>query len=125
MDSLETFVMEDTSKAYANPLSWSDPDPNSVVPETSPNPDGSVTPEPAAKKSESTDEKALDRWFLEQRGDKRVPKRLDVANELLVTSGGPLKMTGNITLINERRQRDPRQQSQPVSVRFVKKQAIL
>jgi CDGSH-type Zn-finger protein len=93
--------MEDSSKAYAKPLSWSDPDQLSVDPEKAPNLDGSTVPESGAKKSESTDEKALDRWFLEQRGDKRVPKRLDVANEVLVTSGGPIKMTGNITLINE------------------------
>jgi len=93
--------MEDSTKAYAKPLNWSDPDQLPVDPETSPNLDDPAVPEPAAKKSESTDEKALDRWFLEQKGDKRVPKRLDVPNELLVTSGGPLKMTGNITLINE------------------------
>lgn len=49
----------------------------------------------------STDEKARDRWFLEQKGNKRVPKRLNVPNEALVSSGGPLKITGNITLIDE------------------------
>lgn len=49
----------------------------------------------------STGEKKLDRWFLEQKGEKRVPKRLEVPNEVLVTSAGPLKMTGNITLIDE------------------------
>ena len=48
-----------------------------------------------------TDEKALDRWFREQRGTKRVPKRLELPNEALVTSGGPIKITGNITLISE------------------------
>ena len=48
-----------------------------------------------------TDEKALDRWFREQRGGKRVPKRLEVPNEAMVTSGGPLKITGNLTLIGE------------------------
>jgi CDGSH-type Zn-finger protein len=93
--------MEDTAKAYAKPLSWSDPDQLFVDPGKAPNLDGSTVPESRAKESESTDDKALDRWFLEQRGNKRVPKRLDVANEVLVTSGGPLKMTGNITLINE------------------------
>lgn len=50
---------------------------------------------------ESTGEKAIDRWFLEQRGAKRVPKKLKLPNELLVTNGGPLKMTGNITMIDE------------------------
>jgi CDGSH-type Zn-finger protein len=93
--------MDDASKAYAKPLSWSDPDQCFSNPEPSPNLDSPTVPEPTAKKPESTDEKAIDRWFLEQRGSKRVPKRLEVANDLLVTSGGPLRMTGNITLINE------------------------
>jgi len=57
--------------------------------------------EQAAPATESTGEKAIDRWFLEQRGAKRVPKKLNLPNELLVTNGGPLKMTGNITLIDE------------------------
>ena len=92
--------MDDASKAYAKPLSWSDSD-YEYNPEPGPNLDIPGAPEPAVKKHESTGDKALDRWFLEQRGNKRVPKRLDVANELLVTSGGPLKMTGNITLIDE------------------------
>ena len=93
--------MDDATKAYAKPLSWSDPDHNSTDPEFNPDLDSSTVPEPEAKKPESSDEKTLDRWFLEQRGKKRVLKRLNIANELLVTSGGPLKMTGNITLINE------------------------
>ena len=93
--------MEDATKAYMKPLSWPDSDPLETKPESSPDLDRPTVPEPEAEKPESTDEKALDRWFLEQRGNKRVPKRLDVANELLVISGGPLKMTGNITLINE------------------------
>lgn len=90
--------MDDASKAYAKPLSWAGSDQHELNPESSPNLDSPTVPEPA---HESIDEKALDRWFLEQRGTKRVPKRLDVANELLVTSGGPLKLTGNITLISE------------------------
>lgn len=89
--------MEDALKVYAKPREWieSDPQPDSTI--TNPKWD-----KPAALvEQESTDEKALDRWFREQRGTKRVPKRLDLANELLVTNGGPLKMTGNITLIAE------------------------
>ena len=93
--------MDDASKAYAQNLNWSEPDQYEVDPQSSPNLDPTSVPEPVAKTPESTGEKALDRWFVQQRGDKRVPKRLDVANELLVTAGGPLKMTGNITLINE------------------------
>ena len=101
MDFLEIIVMDDAHKAYARPLSWSDPDDYLVSPKPSPLPDSSTVPETEAERPESTDEIAIDRWFLEQRGSKRVPKRLNVANELLVTTGGPLKMTGNITLIDE------------------------
>jgi CDGSH-type Zn-finger protein len=101
MEFLEVVVMEDATKAYMKPLSWPNSDPLENSPESNPDLDSPTVPETEAEKPESTDEKALDRWFLEQRGNKRVPKRLDVANELLVTSGGPLKMTGNITLINE------------------------
>ena len=93
--------MEDASKAYAKPLDWSHSDQQPLKPDSNLNPDTNAVPEPAAKTHESTDEKAIDRWFLEQRGNKRVPKRLDVANELHVTTGGPLKMTGNITIISE------------------------
>lgn len=63
--------------------------------------DDSATPDFAGKDTTPTDQKALDRWFLEQRGGQRVPKRLEVPNEALVTSGGPLKITGNLTLISE------------------------
>ena len=93
--------MDDATKAYAKPLSWSEPDQYSSSPESSPDLDDFTVPEPLAKKPESTKEKSLDRWFQEQQGTKRVPKRMDVANELLVSNGGPLKMTGNIRLINE------------------------
>ncbi len=101
MDFLENNGMDVSTKAYAKSLDWSESDQLSTNPDSSPNLDSPAVSEPVAKKSESTDEKSLDRWFLEQRGNKRVPKRLDVANELLVTSGGQLKLTGNITLINE------------------------
>lgn len=90
--------MDDASKAFAKPLSWADPDQIAGERNFNPSLDNFTVPEPTP---ESTGEKKLDRWFLEQRGNKRVPKRLDVANELLVTTGGPLKLTGNITLINE------------------------
>ena len=49
----------------------------------------------------NTGEKAIDRWFHEQRGNKTVPKKLELPNEVLVVNGGPLKMIGNITLIDE------------------------
>ena len=93
--------MDDASTAYAKKIDWSDSDLNSFDPETSPNPEVPAVPVPARKTRKSSSKKALDSWFKEQRGNKRVPKRLDLPNELLVTNGGPLKMTGNITLIDE------------------------
>lgn len=67
--------------------------------------DPATTDESADTKSvgdaRSTGEKALDRWFLEERGGRKVPKRLELPNEALITSGGPIRMTGNITLIDE------------------------
>lgn len=88
--------MEDTPKAMARPLyspTW-DPgqEPSSPLGEVTP---ADTTPEIPV------DEKAHDRWFLEQRGNKKVPKRLDIPNEVQVTAAGPLKVTGNITLIEE------------------------
>jgi len=89
--------MEDALKVFAKPREWSKPDSESDDANTSPQGE-----QPAAPvEQESTDEKALDRWFREQRGSKRVPKRLKLANELLVVNGGPLQMSGNITLIAE------------------------
>jgi len=93
--------MVDTPKAFARTLSWPDPEKTPVDPKTNPDSNPSTLPEAGSEKPVPTDEKALDRWFLEQRGGKRVPKRLKISNETLVSSGGPLKMTGNITLIHE------------------------
>ncbi len=93
--------MDDALKAYAKPLEWSEPNPQSESTFTNPERDQTAIPEQDLEKQESTDEKALDRWFREQRGNKRVPRRLGLPNELLVCNGGPFKMTGNINLINE------------------------
>lgn len=96
--------MEDATKALAKTIAMINSD---AVQEdldsggdTLPQPDSAVTRKDPVD-DVSTDEKALDRWFREQKGNKRVPKRLEVPNEARVTSGGPLKITGNITLIGE------------------------
>lgn len=47
------------------------------------------------------DERKQDRWFTEERGGERVAKRLDICNEAQVIPRGPIKVTGNITLITE------------------------
>ncbi len=96
--------MEDTSTALSKSVLWIDSDPGKSDPES----EGTPAPQPDAADSEnaqvkdvSPKEKTLDRWFLEQRGNKRLPKRLEIPNEALVSACGPLKITGNITLIDE------------------------
>ena len=93
--------MEDALKVYAKPLEWTESDPQPDSTDKNPERDQPAAFKQDAKALESTDERALDRWFREQRGRKRSPRRLNLPNELLVTNGGPLKMTGNITLIGE------------------------
>jgi CDGSH-type Zn-finger protein len=96
--------MEDATKALAKLLYGTGSDPDTSQDgfnEAKGTPAGFESLPLPAEPEETTKEKAIDRWFREQRGNKRVPKRLDIPNEVLVTSGGPLKMTGNITLIEE------------------------
>ena len=49
----------------------------------------------------TTSAKALDRWFKERQKSQGAPRLLDVPNEALVSNGGPLQLTGNITLVKE------------------------
>lgn len=49
----------------------------------------------------TTSAKALDRWFRERQKHQGAPRLLEVPNEALVSNGGPLQLTGNITLIGE------------------------
>lgn len=49
----------------------------------------------------TTSAKALDRWFKERQKSQGTPRLLDVPNEALVSNGGPLQLTGNITLVKE------------------------
>lgn len=66
--------------------------------------DSAAAPEPkAAQQHENltTSAKALDRWFRERQKSQGVPRLLAVPNEVLVTNGGPLQITGNITLVHE------------------------
>jgi CDGSH-type Zn-finger protein len=58
-------------------------------------------PAPATTTEKPVDERKQDRWFIEERGGKRVAKRLDIVNEAQVSPRGPLKITGNITLVKE------------------------
>jgi CDGSH-type Zn-finger protein len=49
----------------------------------------------------STTAKALDRWFKERQKQDTQPRLLEIPNEALVTSGGPLRITGNLTIVDE------------------------
>lgn len=96
--------MEDATKATAKNLFGVHPDADPYDLESAADSALELDPEAQQKLLDDqvpTDEKALDRWFREQRGTKRVPKRLELPNEALIASGGPIKITGNLTLINE------------------------
>ena len=49
----------------------------------------------------STAAKALDRWFKERQKLDAQPRLLEIPNEALVTSAGPLRITGNLTIVGE------------------------
>ncbi len=49
----------------------------------------------------STTAKALDRWFKERQKVDAQPRLLEIPNEALITSAGPLRITGNLTLVSE------------------------
>lgn len=61
-------------------------------------------PAPAADGARSTRSPAgaLDRWFQErQKSGRGAPRLLEIPNEAMVSNGGPLQVTGNITLVHE------------------------
>jgi CDGSH-type Zn-finger protein len=45
--------------------------------------------------------RALDRWFRERQKNQSAPRMLEIPNEAMISSGGPLQVTGNITLVHE------------------------
>jgi len=49
----------------------------------------------------TTTARALDRWFKDRQKNQGAPRLLEVPNEVLVMNGGPLQLTGNITLVHE------------------------
>jgi CDGSH-type Zn-finger protein len=44
---------------------------------------------------------ALDRWFRERQKGQTAPRMLEIPNEVMISNGGPLQVTGNITLVRE------------------------
>lgn len=57
--------------------------------------------ESAQQENLTTSARALDRWFKERQKNQGAPRLLDVPNEALVSNGGPIQLTGNITLVRE------------------------
>jgi len=49
----------------------------------------------------TTSARALDRWFKERQKSQGAPRLLDVPNEALISNGGPIQLTGNLTLVRE------------------------
>ena len=64
-------------------------------------------PAPESRRPEDGDEsltttaRALDRWFKERQKQQGSPRLLEIPNETMISSCGPLQVTGNITLVNE------------------------
>ena len=63
--------------------------------------DGSESKGTQQQEDLTTTARALDRWFRERQKNQGTPRLLEVPNEALVTNGGPLQITGNITLVRE------------------------
>jgi CDGSH-type Zn-finger protein len=103
--------MEDTSKAVAKPR-LDDDSGNLGGPVQSGESEASSTfvaymddstrPQTAPKPENlTTSAKALDRWFAERQKHQGPPRLLEIPNEALITSAGPINLTGNITLVRE------------------------
>jgi len=63
--------------------------------------DSAQSPQFPKKNNLTTSAKALDRWFAERQKHHGSPRLLEIPNEALISSAGPINLTGNITLVNE------------------------
>ena len=101
--------MDDATKMAAAAASRSEQAPDTATPKTSESfvaymndPAGQPAGvDNAQSESLTTTARALDRWFRERQKNQGAPRLLDVPNEALVSNGGPLQVTGNITLVME------------------------
>jgi len=100
--------MDDTTKLAASAATRIDQDPKSNRQDSGEsfvaymNDSAESVESPADRKNSlSTTAKALDRWFTERQKNQGAPRLLEVPNEALVSNGGPLQLTGNITLVHE------------------------
>ena len=96
--------MDDATKSAAAAALRIEPDAKTDTPETKESFIAFMnepTPAPGADKpGESA--RALDAWFQErQNGQGAQQRMLEIPNEAMISNGGPLQITGNITLVNE------------------------
>lgn len=63
--------------------------------------DSAKTAESSPAERVSTTSKALDRWFKERQKQNAQPRLLEIPNEALITTAGPLRITGNLTIVGE------------------------
>lgn len=56
---------------------------------------------PGQEENLTTSAKALNRWFKERQKSQGAPRLLEIPNEVTIMNGGPLRLSGNITLIDE------------------------
>ena len=64
--------------------------------------DDSAQPQPVHHQEKlPTSAKALDRWFAERQKQNGPRRLLEIPNEALIASAGPINLTGNITLVKE------------------------
>ena len=59
------------------------------------------TPDGSATEGLTGSARALDRWFTERQKNQGAPRLLEIPNEAMISNGGPLQITGNITLVRE------------------------
>jgi len=57
--------------------------------------------EAAQQKENLTSSDRANQWFMERQKNRGTPRLLEVPNEVLVSNGGPLQITGNIILVHE------------------------
>ena len=57
--------------------------------------------EGAHQQESLTSSDRADQWFKKRQKSRGAPRLLEVPNEMLISNGGPLQITGNITLVHE------------------------
>ena len=93
--------MEDRRKSAAAAALRPDPDAKRAPDETRESFVAFMNDPAPAPAKEKTTAKALDRWFHERQKQAGKPRMLEIPNEAVITNGGPVQFTGNLTLVHE------------------------